>query len=338
MILGGDLGGTKTLLGLFEPGAGRPRPVALREFVTLQYDGLATMIQEFLASGVPRGTRIGAAAIGLAGPVRDQEVELTNVPWHVSARDLMARTGVAPLVLLNDVEAMAHSVEALAPDEKIVLQEGLRHPGGNGALISVGTGVGMAVLHRVDEHFLPVPSEGGHADFPARTERDIALLRALRPRFGRVEIERVLSGPGLANVARFTHGGACPRFPPGLPPQDEPAEVTRAGLSGDCLPCREALDIFVEGLGATAGNLALTTVATGGFFIGGGVPGKILPALQSGRFLSAFLAKPPAVDLLRTIPITVITLAEAGLLGAAVYANTLHAAARATPVPARPRT
>jgi glucokinase len=323
MLLAGDLGGTKTLLGLYEPDAVRPVPVDVREFTTLDYGGLGPMVDDFLSGVQTPRTEIDATVIGVAGPVIDQEAVLTNVPWRVSARAVGARAHLGSVVLVNDVEAMAYAVDALAPDEQVTLHDVARERAGNAALVAIGTGVGMAVLHRVNGRFVPLPSEGGHADFAARTEREIALLRALRPRYGRVDIERVVSGPGLANVARVTHGGACPRFPEGLATQDEPAQVTRAAFDGTCLMCREALDIFVEVLGAVAGNLALTASSTGGLFIGGGVPAKILPALQTPRFVSAFLAKAPVEALVRKTRVSVITLDTAGLLGAAVRASQL---------------
>jgi glucokinase len=321
MLLAGDLGGTKTLLGLYERHASRPQPIVTREFATLDYGGLADIIAEFLATDVVKGQRIEVAVIGVAGPVHDQEVTLTNIPWKLNAKDLAKQTSISSIVLLNDVEAMAYSVEALASDERVMLQANGADPSGNGAILSIGTGVGMAILHRIGERFTPLASEGGHADFAARTEREIALVRALRPRHGRVEIERVVSGPGLGNIGRFTHGGACSRFPPNLATQDEPAHVTRAALDGSCMSCREALDMFVEAMGAVAGNLALTARATGGVFLGGGVPAKVLSALQSGKFVAAFNAKAPFEAVLQSTPVTVITMSGAGLLGAAVYAN-----------------
>jgi glucokinase len=321
MLLAGDLGGTKTLIGLYERDARRPRHITTSEFSTLKYNGLDEIIREFLSSDAGRGVRVDSAVIGVAGPVRNQEVQLTNVPWHLRARELEQGTGIGSVVLLNDVEAMAYSVEVLDPSERVLLQAGNPDPAGNSALVSIGTGVGMAVLHRVNERLIPLPSEGGHADFAARTEREIALVRTLRPKYGRVEIERVVAGPGLANIGRFTHGGACPQFPAGLAPADEPPAIARAALEGTCPICREALEMFVEALGAVAGNLAVTAKATAGIYIGGGAPGKILPALQSGRFMSAFVAKAPIEELVRSIPVTVITTADAGLFGAATYAN-----------------
>jgi glucokinase len=326
MLLAGDLGGTKTLLGLFEGGGPRPRPVLEREFTTLRYPGVPAMIRELLGEA-PAGTRVDVSVIGAAGPVRDQAVELTNVPWRVCARELRDEIGLGDVVLLNDVEAMAHALETLEPGERVVLQEGRPERDGNGALITIGTGVGMAVLNRDHDGWRPVPSEGGHADFAARTEREVALMRSLRPKHGRVDIERVVAGPGLATLARFTHGGPCPRIPAGLAPADEPAHVAQQGMEDRCPACREALDMFVEALGAVCGNLALTAKATGGLFLGGGVPAKILPALHGGSFLATFAAKAPVEALAQSIPLSVVTLPEAGLLGAAVYAQRLLAAA-----------
>ena len=159
MLLAGDLGGTKTLLGL-QPHQARPRPQAVREFATLEFPGLETMIETFLADAAVRAASIRAAVVGVAGPVRDQCAELTNVPWRVSAPEVSARAGLDRVVLLNDVEAMAHCVDALGQDERRVLQAGTRRPDGNGALLSIGTGAGQAILHRVDGRFMPVPSEG----------------------------------------------------------------------------------------------------------------------------------------------------------------------------------
>jgi glucokinase len=319
MLLAGDVGGTKTLLGLYERAPQRPRPVMLHEFVTLDHDGVPEMVAQFLRMAGVRPAAVEAAVLGVAGPVQDQQAVLTNVPWHVSAAEIAARHGMSPVVLLNDVEAMAYSVEALAPDECVTLQTGVRDAAGSGALISIGTGVGMAILSRRGDDFSPIASEGGHADFAARTERELALVRMLRAEYGRAEIESVVAGPGLSNIARFTHGDQPPL--PGTVPHDEPPLISANGLDGSCSACREALELFVEAMGAVAGNLALTAKSTGGLFVGGGVPPKILPALQSGVFMDAFLAKAPLDDLLRAMPVIVITLGAAGLLGSAVYAN-----------------
>lgn len=225
--------------------------------------------------------------------------------------------------LLNDLEAMANSAEVLEADEFAVLQDGVARADGNAVVIAAGTGLGEAYLHRVNGALTPVPSEGGHADFAARTDREIDLLNMLRRDYGRAEVEHVLSGPGVLNLHRLTHAGRDCESVRGLAPDAAPAAITRAGIEGRCPRCVEALAMFVSAYGAEAGSLALRGVATAGVFVGGGIAPKILPALQDGRFMQAFRDKGPMTELVSRIPVKVILNADAGLLGAAVYAQQL---------------
>jgi glucokinase len=187
------------------------------------------------------------------------------------------------------------------------------------ALIAAGTGLGEALLHNVNGRFIPSPTEAGHSDFAARTEREITLVRALTKKFGRVEVERVISGNGLANIHPIVHRTACAAD---IDPTSAaaPAAISAAALERRCAGCVETLDIFVEAYGAEAGNLAVRSVATGGVFVGGGIAPKILPALTAGSFVRAFRAKSPLDAMLSRIPVKVILNDEAGLLGAAVFA------------------
>jgi glucokinase len=215
---------------------------------------------------------------------------------------------------------MAYSVPVLDRTELRTLQSGTREPHGNIALIAAGTGLGSAFLHWVDGRYVPVASEGGHTDFAARTDREVELAAFLRARFGRAEVEHVLSGPGLINISDFTHAhGRCAAEAAGDGPQ-VPAEVSEAALASACPCCVEALDIFVTAYGAVAGNFALAAVTRGGVFIGGGIAPRILPALERGSFIAAFRSKEPMTPLLEAMPVHVILNSEAGLLGAAVYA------------------
>jgi glucokinase len=248
---------------------------------------------------------------------------LTNVGLHVAADEVGVRFGARRAVLLNDLEAMASAIDVLAPDELASLQEGTPLENGNVAVIAAGTGLGEAYLHRVGEVWRPVATESGHADFAARTDRELELVRMLRERYGRAEVEHVLSGPGLLNLHRFTHrGGQCP-IVENLDAPDAPALISQAALGGRCQSCADALKMFVSAYGAEAGNLALRTMATGGVYVGGGIARKILPALTSGSFMDAFLAKAPLTDLLAKIPVHVILNEGTGLLGAAVSAQRL---------------
>ena len=326
MILAADMGGTKTLTGLFRRGGDRPELQVVREFATLDFDSLDEILTTFMEeTGVGR---IEAVAVGVAGPVTGLVARLTNVPWIADLSPLADRLTGVPVELLNDLEAMAYAVPVLEPEELLILQDGMPSPTGNAALIAAGTGLGEALLHNVDGRFMPSASEGGHADFAARTPREFALAQELTRIHGRVDVERIVSGPGLVNLFRFTHGGgplesACEALPPDLDLVELPAAISAAALDGRCEQCGEALDMFVEAYGAEAGNLALRSVATAGIYVGGGIAPKILPALQDGRFMDAFLDKAPMADLLRTVPVMVIRNPAAGLLGAAVRAASL---------------
>src|SRR5262252_17625 len=179
MLLAGDIGGTKTLLGLFDEDPVRPRGRVVRSFGTLEYRDLPSMIAEFLRDGAAAHGAVRRASFGVAGPVIGESATLTNVPWRVDARGVAAAFGIDRVDLLNDLEAMAWSIPVLDDREVHVLQKGEALPGGNIALIAAGTGLGEALLHSVDGRYVPSPSEGGHADFAARTEREMTVVRAL---------------------------------------------------------------------------------------------------------------------------------------------------------------
>ena len=326
MLLAADVGGTKTLVGLFRPSPDRPTPQVVREYATLDFESVDEIITAFEDETGASG--VGAVCIGVAGQFSGLMARLTNVPWLLDASGMSERFDDCPVALLNDLEAMAYSVPVLEPEELAVLQQGVAVPSGNAALIAAGTGLGQALLHNVSGRYVPAASEGGHADFAARTPRELALVQELTGIYGRVEVERVVSGPGLINLFRFTHGSqdlrkACRVVGPETEAVELPAAVAHAALEGRCEQCGEALDMFVDAYGSEAGNLALRSTATAGLYIGGGIAPKILPALRAGGFMDAFVDKDPMADWLRTLPVTVILNSGAGLLGAAVKALTL---------------
>jgi glucokinase len=321
MILAGDVGGTKTLIGLFEPNERRPVAVDVRSFPTTQYAGLPAIISEFF-QGRPGRPALTAAAFGVAGPVIKQSAKMTNVAWHVDAAEIARVFDLPRVRLLNDLEAMAYGLTVLEPTELKAVQPGLSSATGNIALIAAGTGLGEALLHRTPDADVAIPSEGGHSDFAPRTDREVAFMLYLRERYGRAEIEHVLSGPGLLNLSDFTHlDGGCEALQGVSEKPDTPAAVAVTALAGTCGKCKEALDLLVAAYGAAAGNLALTAMATGGVFVGGGVAPRILPAFESTLFIDAFNDKGPMKPLLETIPVQVILNPQAALLGAAVFAN-----------------
>ncbi len=323
MILAGDVGGTKTLIGLFEFDQRRPVRVDVRSFPTTEYSGLPAIVDAFY-SGQRVRPAVKSAAFGVAGPVINQHAKMTNVAWHVDAAELTSLFGFERVRLLNDLESMATSLPVLDPHELKALQTGAQSDG-TIALIAAGTGLGQAVLHRTGGRYIPLASEGGHADFAARTDRELDYMRYLRGRYGRAELEQVLSGPGLLNLSDFTHeDGSCAALASDDAVPASPAEVSSSALARQCGKCVEALGLFVAAYGAAAGNLALTAVTTGGVYIGGGIGPRILPALENGTFSQAFNDKGPMRPLLEAMPVHVILNPEAGLIGAAVYANSMR--------------
>src|ERR1043166_2401800 len=317
MLLAGDLGGTKTLLGLFERGERRPRQLIAHEYPTQTFDSFTTILDHF-ERDAGRSLTVDAVAVGVAGPIVDKHARLTNIPWDISVAQIATRLAIdaSRIALLNDLEAMAYSVPVLEGGELAQLQRGERNASGNAAVIEAGTGLRAAYPHFLGGRLIPVATETGHADFAARTDREFEFVRLLRAQFGRAEIEQVLSGPGVQNLHRFTHQGiACGAT--------TPADISQSGLSKKCPKCVEALEMFADAYGAEAGNVALRSVATGGVFIGGVIAPKILPALQDGRFMKAFRDKAPMAHLVSAIPVHVIVNPDAGLLGAAVAAQRL---------------
>ena len=323
MILAGDVGGTKTLLGLFHGDRARPRPAETRSYPTTDFASFTEILNAFARDAGPFD--VTAAVAGVAGPVVANRARLTKVPWDIDAREFTQRFGTTRVQLLNDLEAMGYGAGVLTADEIVVLQEGEMRADGNAVVIAAGTGLGEAYLHRVDGRLKPLPSEGGHADFAPRTDREIEFLRMMRADYGRAEFDQVLSGPGLLNLYRFTHGGTTCAPLRDVPPDVVPATVSEAAMAGSCPACVEALSMFVSIYGAEAGNLGLRGVATAGVYIGGGIAPKILPALQDGRFMAAFLDKAPLSDLVARMPVKVILNPESGLLGAAVAAQEMLA-------------
>src|SRR5215212_2037894 len=287
MILAGDIGGTKALLGLFHPREHRPLPAAAADqFVTLDYPDFESMLDRFLRARGVSARAIQAASFGVAGAITSQVAQLTNVPWCIDAAALAERAGLRRVRLLNDLEAMAYAVPVLAGDELAILQEGERVPTGNIAVIAAGTGLGEGMLLNIGGRLVPGQSEGGHADFAARTPRELEMVAALSRMLGRVSAEHILSGPGLVNVYRFTHdaiepgpdgaGAAaiprtCDAVGPVTEPGDLPPRISAAALSGACDRCVDAMDLFVSAYGAEAGNMGLRVVATAGVYIGGGI-------------------------------------------------------------------
>jgi len=324
VILAGDIGGTKAQLALFAPGA-PPRSPAFEDRLPTQGSAsLDAIVREFLARAGARPTRI---VLGIAGPVHDNACITTNLPWQVDGNSMSAALGV-PVTLLNDLEATAHGLRTLGPSDLLALQPGAPATG-NRALIAAGTGLGEAILAWDGTTWHPLASEGGHTDFGPRDALEDELLHWLRGRYGRVSYERILSGPGLADLYRFFREVRRGEEPAAIAARFDAAEqpaaiVTETALDGSCERARLALDKFIAIYGAEAGNLALKALALGGVYVGGGIAPRMLPALQRGGFVRAFFEKGRLSPLLARIPVSVVLDTRTAVWGAAAHAMADH--------------
>jgi glucokinase len=320
MILAGDVGGTKTLLGLYDPGPPL-RLVRVESFPSASHPSLEAMIEAFRRDAPGP---IATAALGVAGPILGGRAALPNLAWSVDGVRLARLLGLPQVALLNDVEASVWALELLGEGDVVTLLPGSPAPAGNQAIISAGTGLGEAVLIRAGERRTALPTEAGHADFAARTDLELELLRWLRERDGRVSWERVVSGPGLVQVHAFlaaTGRGDEPAWvAEAMRAGDPAAAIASAALDGKSERCALALDLFAGAYGAEAGNLVLRAVANGGVFLGGGIAPKILPWLRREPFARAFLDKGRLSPLVAATPVKVIVDERAALLGAARWA------------------
>ena len=321
VVLAGDVGGTKTSVGLFVTGKKRPEPLVVESFASREAPHLENIVEQFLKS---HPASISRACFGIAGPVINGRCRATNLPWVVSEAQMKRRFHWRHVRLFNDLAAAAVAVPLLRRSEQVFLNKGIVQKKGNLALLSPGTGLGQAMLIYKDGVYVPLSSEGGHVDFSPTTEAEIELWRYLRKKYGHVSVERVLSGPGLVNVYSWLRDSGRYEEPDWLKvlmKREDPAKaISENALRKRQALCVDSLRSYVSMLGSAAGNLALTSMAVGGVYLGGGIPPKILPALKRGSFLKAFKAKGRFSDFLSRIPVRVILNDKAALLGAAQVA------------------
>ncbi len=321
MILAGDIGGTHTRIALFEAMQDTLRLVIERVYPSREHKGLEEIISLFLSN---QQVTINAACFGIAGPVINDRVSTPNLAWVVDAMEISRHVGLKTSWLINDLHAHASGIDDLAPADLVSLNDASPQSG-NAGLIAAGTGLGEAGLYWNGARRQAFPCEGGHCDFAPRNDLEIALLRYLLAKFGRVSYERVLSGPGLVNIYEFLRDSGTEPEPAWLAEEskastDLAALISQYGMSGKAPICERALDIFVSIYGAEAGNLALKLLAISGIFVSGGIAGRILPKLQTQAFKCAFVNKGRMQPLMEQIPLRVIVNDGVGLLGAARYA------------------
>ena len=322
-FLSGDIGGTKTRLAVVEVSGKHVRIVHETAYPSRDYIALEALLGDFL-SGIETPA---CAAFGIAGPVQGRVVQTTNLPWRIDADALQQQFGFARCILLNDLEATACGLPALGADDLLTLQAGAPDACGNAAVIAAGTGLGEAGLFWDGQRHRPFATEGGHASFAPGDELEIAFLRYLQQQHRHVSWERVVSGMGLVSLHEFLrlhHNVAAPQWLiEEMHSSDAAAAISAAALSGRDEICVETLNRFVRLYGAEAGNLALKVMSRGGLYLGGGIAPKILPLLQIGAFLDAFLNKGRMRPLLEAMPVKVILNDRAALFGPALRAAQL---------------
>ena len=346
MILAGDIGGTKTRLALFDWKDERVAPLAEQLYISTDYKSFEDILSEFLNPPDPEPVgsiedvdsalpevqpreplKIAAACIGVAGPVIENRCHTTNLPWVVDGDALAKRFDIPTVRLLNDLEATAHGLLELRPEEITALNAGTvpsqKRPI---ALIAAGTGLGEAILFWDGTHYRPIPSEGGHADFGPNSDLEIELLRHLRASYLHVSWERVLSGPGLHAIYEFlrdTKRNEPTWMAERIQVEDPAAVIAEVGLKKQADIGVQALDLFSSIYGAEAGNLALKSMSLSGVYLGGGIAPKLLPKLQDGSFMRGFTNKGRYKKLMSSIPVWVVMNDRAGLIGAAAVAAKL---------------
>lgn len=322
-VLAGDIGGTKTHLAVFSPASGPWLPLAEAVFSSRDYPGLEPMISEFLSSA---GVAVDRASLGVAGPVFDGKARITNLPWVLDEAELVNNLGFSSVKLLNDLLALACAVPLLKGEDLYTLNRGRPDPEGSKAVLAPGTGLGMSYLTWSRSGYRAYPSEGGHADFAPADSTQAGLLAYMAERYGHVSWEHVCSGIGLMNIYTYLKESGLVEEPAWLAERlalakDPVPEVVRTAMDEEnlCDICRKTLEIFLSTLGSVSGNIALQVMSTGGLYLGGGIPPRILGLLQNGVFMESFLNKGRMSGLTGRIPVYVILNPKAALIGAASY-------------------
>jgi glucokinase len=338
MLIAGDIGGTKTDLGIYSSEGGPHSPLAQAEVKSGDYPSLQAIVSEFLGKvKMP----VTAACFDVAGPVIDGSVKTTNLPWTMDERSLARDLNLRSVRLINDLEAVARSVPTLRAQDLVTLNEGKAVARGSIAIIAPGTGLGESFLVWDGGQYRAHGSEGGHADFAPTDARQIGLLEFLLGRFDHVGFERVCSGIGVPNIYDYLHEKeGIPENPAVAERIAAASDRTRAILEAAVDPqrpsalCRATAEMLVSILGSEAGNLALKVLATGGVYMAGGVAVHLLGLLREPRFMETFTRKGRFKDLMTRMPVHVIT-TRAALLGAATYGLESLYKANAGPQPER---
>ena len=320
-VLAGDVGGTKTNLALYKIFKNGFNLVIEKSYHSSKYPTLIDIINLFISeNNLALPDRICA---GVAGPIIHGKAKITNLSWDINVADICKETGVNDVYLLNDLEATAYGLAGLTKDDIITLHDGDAVIKGNMAIIAPGTGLGEAGLYWDGASYHPFPTEGGHCDFCPRTDLDIELFHFLQKKYGVVSWEKAVAGPGIHDIYLFLRSIRNveePSWLSDLLKQDDPsAAISHAAVENKDAVCAEAMELFVRYLAREYSNLVLKMKATGGLFLGGGIPPKIAPLLQGENYFKNYLDCDRMGNLLQQVPIHIIINENTALIGAACY-------------------
>ena len=321
LLLAGDLGGTKTNLMIFSSETDPRTPIKEASFPSAQYPSLEALVTDFLSQ---TNLKVERASFGVAGPVVDGQAKITNLPWVMNESQLSQALSLSSVRLLNDLKAIACAVPHLKAEDIATLNAGEPAADGPMAVIAPGTGLGEAFLIWDGLCYRAYASEGGHADFAPNNALEVELYKFLEKRFGHVSYERICAGIGIPNIYAFLKetgvANELPWVAEQLATAEDPTPIIMNAAMDEkrpCSLCAKTLEIFISVLGAEAGNLALKVLATGGVYLGGGIPPRIVTVLKRETFMKWFQSKGRLSNLMTKMPVHVIMNPKAALLGAA---------------------
>ncbi len=318
-ILAGDVGGTKTNLSVFRLEADGLYQGASETYASADFNSVTEILDEFIRT---YQLSVQSICLGVAGPVINGHVELTNLSWDLDIPEIRENTGIRDVHLLNDLEATAYGLAGMVEEDFIEISAGSEDIPGNAAIIAPGTGLGEAGLFWDGRVYHPFPTEGGHCDFSPRTELDFELQQFLQKKYGVVSWEKLISGPGIPDIYEFLtekkkagEGGNRIQFEG----RDPSAVISRAAMEAADEICVETMDLFVRYLARESANLVLKMKALGGLFLGGGIPPKIAPLIQRPAFFAEYMDCDRMQHLLEQVPMRIIMNQKAPMLGAGYY-------------------
>ncbi len=317
IVLAGDVGGTKTNLALYKMAKGETIELKEGNYKSQDYKSITEITNIFLKDQ----PQPEACCIGVAGPVFDQKVKLTNLSWEMDGNEIAKQMRLEKFHLINDLEATAYGLAMLSDDDTVTIHKGSEAPSGNAAIIAPGTGLGEAGLYFDGKVFHPFATEGGHCDFASRDQEDFELFEYLQKKFGHVSYERVICGPGIINIYQFLQEEKK---------LEEPSRVTEKIKQGDAAAeisqhteqsalCDKTMQLFIRFLAFESANLALKMKATGGLFIGGGIAPQLIPLFNKYQFSDSFKDSGRMSHLLEKVTASIILNTKTALLGAAYY-------------------